>query len=72
MVRRMYEDTPEELDNLVKENNISFIIVDYGNRTSMEYSLNEDNIRATYECVYEKGKEYWNISVFDTSKRVKQ
>jgi hypothetical protein len=73
MVRRMYEaDTPEELDNLVKENNISFIIVDYGNRTSMEYSLNEDNIRATYECVYEEGKEYWNISVFDTSKRVKQ
>ncbi|TAH75138.1 MAG: hypothetical protein EWM47_00230 [Anaerolineaceae bacterium] len=73
MVRLMYEAaSPTELDKLVKDNNISFIIIDYGNRTSMEYHLNEDNIRETYECVYETGYEEWNISIFDTSKRIKQ
>lgn len=72
MVRRMYEaESPTELDNLIKENNISFIIIDYGNRTSMEYDLNEDNIRSTYECVYETGYEDWDIAVFDTSKKLK-
>ena len=73
MVCRMYEaDSPTELDNLVKENNISFIIIDYGNRISMEYALNEDNIRSTYECIYETGYEDWDVSVFDTSKLLKQ
>lgn len=71
MVRRMYEaDSPEELDKLVKENNISFIIIDYGNRSTKEYQLNEDNIRSTYECVYETGYEDWDISIFDTSKKL--
>ena len=69
MVRRMYEaSSPTELINLVEENKISYIIIDYGNRTSMEYDLNEDNIRATYECVYDTGIEDWDISLFDTSK----
>jgi uncharacterized protein (DUF1786 family) len=63
-------DSPGELDKLVDENNISFIIVDYGNRTSMEYYINEDNIRASYECVYETGEGDWDISVFDTSKKI--
>ncbi len=71
MVGRMYgADSPTELDNLVKENNISFIIIDFGNRSSMQYELNEDNIRSTYECVYETGYGDWNISIFDTSKRL--
>ena len=71
MVRRMYgADSPGELDKLVDDNNISFIIVDYGNRTSMEYYINEDNIRASYECVYETGEGDWDISVFDTSKKI--
>jgi hypothetical protein len=72
MVGRMYEaNSPTELDKLVKESNISFIIVDYGNRTSMEYDLNENNIRETYECVYETGHEEWDISVYDTRKKLK-
>jgi hypothetical protein len=71
MVRSMYEaSSPSELDNLVKENKISFIIIDFGNRTSMQYELNEDNIRSTYECVYEIGYEDWRTSIFDTSKRL--
>jgi len=69
MVRRMYEaDTPEELDMLVKENNIRFIVVEHANRVSENYDLNEDNIRATYECVYEEGEGEWKLSVYDTSK----
>ncbi|MDD4112871.1 MAG: hypothetical protein PHC56_07550 [Herbinix sp.] len=71
MVGRMYgADSSTELDNLVKENNISFIIVDFGNRSSMKYDLNENNIRSTYECVYETGHEDRDISIFDTSKKL--
>ena len=67
MVARMYEaDTPKKLDQLVKDNNIRFIVVDYSNRNSTRYQLNEDNIRASYKCVYETGKEEWDISIFDT------
>ncbi|NLL73097.1 MAG: hypothetical protein GX237_06170 [Clostridiales bacterium] len=67
MVARMYgADTPNLLDELVKENNIRFIIVDYSNRTSNAYELNEANIRATYECVYETGEDEWKLLIFDT------
>lgn len=72
MVRRMYEaKTPEELDMLVKENNIRFIVVEQANRESPEYDLNEDNIRATYECVYETGEGERKFSIFDTRKKLK-
>lgn len=71
MVKRMYEaKTPTKLDALVKENNIRFIIVEHANRISRKYNLNEENIRATYECVYETGKSEWDISIFDTDKRL--
>lgn len=71
MVKKMYEaETSEELDALVKENNIRFIVVEYANRISERYSLNEENIRNTYECVYETGSGEWDISIFDTSKRI--
>lgn len=72
MVKRMYEaETSAKLDALVKENNISFIVIDYGNRNSSSYDLNEDNIRDTYECVYETGKQEWDIAIFDTSSLLK-
>lgn len=67
MVQRMYEaDSPKELDYLVKENDIRFIVVDYSNRSSSAYEINEANIRETYECVYETGQGEWDISIFDT------
>lgn len=73
MVSKMYEvNSSTELNDLVKENNIRYIIIDYGNRISGEYILNEDNIRATYECVYETGTSTWDISIFDTRKILKQ
>ncbi|MDI9510257.1 MAG: hypothetical protein GX319_05220 [Clostridiales bacterium] len=69
MVARMYEaKTPRELHDLVMKNKIRYIIVDYGNRVSMDYDLNEENIRATYKCVYETGQGEWDISIFDTKK----
>jgi hypothetical protein len=69
MVRRMYSaETPEELKSLVKENNIRFIVVGNENRVSTEYLLNEENIRATYESVYDEGEGEWKISIYDTLK----
>ncbi|HHT57942.1 hypothetical protein [Herbinix luporum] len=67
IVKKIYEaKTPKELDTLVKENNIRYIVVDYDNRISSEYNLNEENIRATYKCVYESGYDEWKMSIFDT------
>lgn len=71
LLRSMYQaQTPEELDRLVKENNIRFIVVDYENRNSSEYKLNEDNIRSTYEYVYAEGEGDWKISIYDTTKPI--
>lgn len=68
MVARMYEaETPDQLEKLVKDNSIRFIVVDYSNRNNTKYQLNEDNIRASYKCVYETGEEEWDTSIFDTS-----
>jgi len=67
MVKRMYEaQTPLELNNLVKENNIRFIIVDRDNRISDNYYVDEDNIRSTYSCVKEYGEGEWKTSIYDT------
>ncbi|HPU63509.1 MAG TPA: hypothetical protein PK304_05085, partial [Mobilitalea sp.] len=71
MVKRMYEaKTSAELDMLVKENNIRFIVVEHTNRVNENYDLNEENIRETYECVYETGEGDWKYSVFDTEKKI--
>ncbi len=68
-VKQMYEArTPEELLSLVEENNIRFIIVDQENRSSGDYIVNEENIRNTFECVYEIGQEEWKTSIYDTQK----
>jgi hypothetical protein len=69
MVCRMYSaETPGELKGLVKQNNIRFIVVGKENRESTDYALKEENIRATYESVYEEGEGEWNISIYDTLK----
>lgn len=63
----MYEaDTPEQLMELAKKNNIRFIVIDRDNRTSDYYELNEENIRATYQCVYTQGEGIGETSIFDT------
>lgn len=66
-VKRMYEaKTPKELRALVKENNIRFIIVDNDNRNSNDYTINEENIANTFECVYTIGEDDWLTSIYDT------
>ena len=70
-VKRMYEaKTPQELMELVKENQIRFIIVDQDNRESSDYKINEDNIRAAYTCVYTQGEGVGMTSIYDTEKPV--
>ncbi len=70
-VKLMYEaDAPEELEELVKENQIRFIIVDQDNRNSQDYIVNEENIKATYQCVYYEGEGEYRTSIYDTEKPI--
>ncbi len=70
-VKLMYEaDSSEELEELVKKNNISYIIVDRENRITESYNMNEENIKNTYECVYEEAKDEYKFSIYDTSYQI--
>ncbi|MDO4316690.1 MAG: hypothetical protein Q4C48_00650 [Lachnospiraceae bacterium] len=61
---QMYSaSSPEKLTKLVEENNIRFIIVDDDVRNSDDYAVNEDNIRATYACVF----SYGTLNIYDTT-----
>ena len=69
-VREMYEaSSVEELDALVKENNIRYIVVDYECRTSAEYIVREDIIETAYETVLEHDTGEWMVRIFDTTKK---
>lgn len=69
-VRDMYEaSTSEELEWLMEEHNIRYIIVDHDCRTSSEYTVREDVIEATYEAVFEYDTGDWMVRIFDTTKR---
>ncbi len=62
---QMYSaDTPEELSGLVQENHIRYIIVDDEVRNSQDYTVNEENIRDTYACVF----SYGTLDIYDTTK----
>lgn len=68
----MYEaQTTDELDKLVKANNIRYIIVDWDNRNSDYYTVNEENISRSYKCVYTEGEGDYKLSIYDTQKPVK-
>lgn len=70
-VKAMYEaDTPDELTELIFQNNIRFIIVDRDNRSSDYYSVHEDNISNTYICVYTEGQGEDRLSIYDTHKPI--
>ena len=69
-VRKMYEaSSEEELDALIQEHNIRYIIVDHDCRTSSEYDVREDVIEATYETVFEHDSDMWMVRIFDTTKK---
>ncbi|MFT4143584.1 MAG: hypothetical protein QM644_03935 [Mobilitalea sp.] len=66
-VAKMYEaSTPEELDQLCKENKIRYIIVDRDNRESELYTVNEQNISSTYQWVYKEGEGEYLTTIYDT------
>lgn len=70
-VKQMYEaDQPTLLDKLVKENRIRFIIIDYDNRISESYALNEAVIAASYQAVFEHGEGNWKTTIYDTEKPI--
>ncbi len=63
--RRIYGGTDAAaLKQLVKENNISYIAVDDGNRDSKDYELNEELISETFRLVFSNGEG--NIKIYRT------
>ena len=70
MVIQMYEaESSEELDNLVKQENIRYIIVDRECRESTLFQVREDVIANTYEVVYTEGNGDWLFSIYDVTKK---
>jgi len=69
-VKKMYEaSSVEELDELITEHNIRYVIVDHDCRTSSEYVVREDVIESTYETVFEYDTDAWMVRIFDTTKK---
>ena len=67
-VKKMYQaSSVEELDELVTEHDIRYIIVDHDCRTSSEYVVREDVIEAAYETVFEYDTDAWMVRIFDTT-----
>ena len=68
-VKKMYEaSSVAQLDAMIEEHNIRYIIVDHDCRTSSEYDVREDVIEAAYETVFEHDTGDWMVRIFDTTK----
>lgn len=68
-VKEMYgARSPQQLDALVKEHGIDYIIVDEEARN--EYTVREYIIAATYEAVYTQGEDDEKFTVYDTRKPI--
>ena len=69
LTKEMYEaSSVRELQGLIEENGIDYIIIDIDARQSADYDLNEAVFDAAYEKVYTEGDGEWMISVYDTSR----
>ena len=69
LTKEMYEaSSVRELQGLIEENGINYIIIDIDARQSMDYELNEAVFDAAYEKVYVEGDGEWMLSIYDTSK----
>lgn len=69
LTKEMYEaSSVRELQGLIEENEIDYIIVDIDARESLDYELNEAVFEAAYEKVYEEGDGKWKLTIYDTSK----
>ena len=68
LTKERYEaDSVRELQGLIEENGIDYIIVDIDARQSLDYELNEAVFDAAYEKVYVEGDGEWMLSIYDTS-----
>ena len=68
----MYEATSvEQLEQLVQEENIRYIIVDKDCRDSTLFEVREEIIASAYEVVYTEGEGEWKTSIYDVTKKVK-
>jgi len=69
LTKEMYEaSSVRELQGLIEENGIDYIIIDIDARQSMDYELNEAVFDAAYEKVYVEGDGEWLLSIYDTAK----
>lgn len=69
LTKEMYEASSVlELQGLIEENGIDYIIIDIDARQSMDYELNEAVFDAAYQKVYVEGDGEWMLSIYDTSK----
>jgi len=69
LTKEMYEaSSVRELQGLIEENEIDYIIIDIDARQSADYELNEAVFDAAYEKVYVEGDGEWMLSIYDTSK----
>ena len=69
LTREMYEaSSVRELQGLIEENGIDYIIIDIDARQSADYELNEAVFDAAYEKVYVEGDGEWRLSIYDTSR----
>lgn len=62
--------TPTVLDAYVKKNNIRFIIVDYDARHNESFTVNEENIKATYQCVFSENEGDYATAIYDTKQPI--
>ncbi|MBQ8800216.1 MAG: hypothetical protein IJZ55_11700 [Lachnospiraceae bacterium] len=70
-VKQMYRaNSPAQLDELVKECGVDFIIVDQTARE--ELYAREDVIAATYEAVFTTGEDASRFTIYDTGKLLVQ
>ena len=69
LTKEMYEaSSVRELQGLIEENGIDYIIIDIDARQSQDYELNEAVFDAAYEKVYVEGDGEWMLSIYDTSR----
>ncbi len=69
LTKEMFQSTDRnELIRLIRENLITYVIIDNDARTSFDFNLNEDIFRQTFECVYREGEGLWETDIYDTSK----
>ncbi len=73
LTKQMFECTDrDELLQMIRENCITYVIIDNDARTTGDFSLNEEIFKSTFECVYSEGSSSWEIDIYDTSKLISQ